>query len=149
MSLQWMLQTPGATSYMGCIGKDKYGEEMKKNAQAAGVTVSSFILHFFYHSKCSALFVNSLMWPWSCYVSSRLITTRMRLLLQAHVLSVLLVAKGLQPLIIPLTSYCFSCYSVASEFCEGNQLVLRFIFVMFSWLRLCLIKTTSVCCDPE
>jgi adenosine kinase len=41
-----MLQTPGATSYMGCIGKDKYGEEMKKNAQAAGVTVSSFILHF-------------------------------------------------------------------------------------------------------
>jgi hypothetical protein len=75
----------------------------------------------FYHSKCSALFVNSLMWPWSCYLSSRLITTRMRLLLQAHVLSVLLVAKGLQPLII---------------------------FVMFSWL-LCLIKTTSVCCDPE
>ena len=37
---QWMLQTPGATSYMGCIGKDKFGEEMKKNAQAAGVTVS-------------------------------------------------------------------------------------------------------------
>jgi sugar/nucleoside kinase (ribokinase family) len=36
-----MLQTPGATSYMGCIGKDKFGEEMKKNAQAAGVTVSS------------------------------------------------------------------------------------------------------------
>ncbi|EAY86759.1 hypothetical protein OsI_08139 [Oryza sativa Indica Group] len=35
---QWMLQTPGATSYMGCIGKDKFGEEMKKNAQAAGVT---------------------------------------------------------------------------------------------------------------
>jgi adenosine kinase len=33
-----MLQIPGATSYMGCIGKDKYGEEMKKNAQAAGVT---------------------------------------------------------------------------------------------------------------
>jgi adenosine kinase len=34
---QWMLQIPGATSYMGCIGKDKYGEEMKKNAEAAGV----------------------------------------------------------------------------------------------------------------
>ncbi|KAJ4747004.1 Adenosine kinase-like protein [Rhynchospora pubera] len=34
---QWMLQTPGATSYMGSIGKDKYGEEMKKNAQAYGV----------------------------------------------------------------------------------------------------------------
>lgn len=36
---QWMLQTPGATSYMGCIGKDKYGEEMKSAAKAAGVTV--------------------------------------------------------------------------------------------------------------
>jgi len=35
-----MLQTPGGSSYMGCIGKDKFGEEMKKNAQAAGVTVS-------------------------------------------------------------------------------------------------------------
>ncbi|KAG0493790.1 hypothetical protein HPP92_004784 [Vanilla planifolia] len=34
---QWMLQVPGATSYMGCIGKDKFGDEMKKNAKAAGV----------------------------------------------------------------------------------------------------------------
>jgi adenosine kinase len=25
-----MLQIPGATSYIGCIGKDKFGEEMKK-----------------------------------------------------------------------------------------------------------------------
>ncbi|XP_078442172.1 adenosine kinase 2-like [Wolffia australiana] len=36
---QWMLQIPGATSYMGCIGKDKFGEEMKKNSIAAGVNV--------------------------------------------------------------------------------------------------------------
>ncbi|CAI9766324.1 unnamed protein product [Fraxinus pennsylvanica] len=36
---QWMLQIPGATSYMGSIGKDKYGEEMKKNAKEAGVNV--------------------------------------------------------------------------------------------------------------
>lgn len=41
-----MLQTPGATSYMGCIGKDKFGEEMKKNAQAAGVTVSFNLIFF-------------------------------------------------------------------------------------------------------
>ncbi|THG19135.1 hypothetical protein TEA_001191 [Camellia sinensis var. sinensis] len=34
---QWMLQTPSATSYMGCIGKDKFGEEMKKNIKLAGV----------------------------------------------------------------------------------------------------------------
>lgn len=35
-----MLQIPGATSYMGSIGKDKYGEAMKKDATAAGVNVS-------------------------------------------------------------------------------------------------------------
>lgn len=38
-----MLQIPGATSYIGCIGKDKYGEEMKKNASDAGVNVSFLI----------------------------------------------------------------------------------------------------------
>ena len=26
---QWMLGVPGATSFMGCIGKDEYGETMK------------------------------------------------------------------------------------------------------------------------
>ncbi|XP_043702527.1 adenosine kinase 2-like [Telopea speciosissima] len=36
---QWMLQIPGATSFMGCIGKDKFGEEMKNNAKLAGVNV--------------------------------------------------------------------------------------------------------------
>ncbi|ONK67586.1 uncharacterized protein A4U43_C05F1570 [Asparagus officinalis] len=34
---QWMLQTPGATRFMGCIGKDKFGEEMKRASTAAGV----------------------------------------------------------------------------------------------------------------
>nr|KJB36545.1 hypothetical protein B456_006G165800 [Gossypium raimondii] len=34
-----MLQIPGATDYIGCIGKDKFGEEMKKNSKAAGVNV--------------------------------------------------------------------------------------------------------------
>ncbi|KAI3987284.1 hypothetical protein MKX01_003034 [Papaver californicum] len=37
--VQWMLQIPGATSYIGCIGKDKFGEEMKKNSKLAGVNV--------------------------------------------------------------------------------------------------------------
>jgi sugar/nucleoside kinase (ribokinase family) len=37
-----MLQSSGATSYMGCIGKDKYGEEMKKNAESFGVNVYTF-----------------------------------------------------------------------------------------------------------
>ncbi|KAL8093242.1 adenosine kinase 2-like [Apium graveolens] len=36
---QWMLQTPGATSFIGCIGKDKFGEEMKKNSKLAGLNV--------------------------------------------------------------------------------------------------------------
>ena len=35
-----MLQVPGATSYIGCIGKDKFGEEMTKNSKQAGVNVS-------------------------------------------------------------------------------------------------------------
>ncbi|PKI68127.1 hypothetical protein CRG98_011426 [Punica granatum] len=38
-SIKWMLQVPGATSYIGCIGKDKYGEEMKKNSKQAGVNI--------------------------------------------------------------------------------------------------------------
>lgn len=38
--LQWMLQVPGATSFIGCIGKDKYGEEMKKHAKLAGLKVN-------------------------------------------------------------------------------------------------------------
>ncbi|KAK6933390.1 Carbohydrate kinase PfkB, partial [Dillenia turbinata] len=36
---QWLLQIPGATTFIGCIGKDKFGEEMKKNAKQAGVNV--------------------------------------------------------------------------------------------------------------
>lgn len=39
-----MLQIPGATSFMGCIGKDKYGDEMTKNSKSAGVNVLIFLL---------------------------------------------------------------------------------------------------------
>ncbi|KAB1199635.1 Adenosine kinase 2 [Morella rubra] len=39
---QWMLQIPGATSYIGAIGKDKFGEEMKKNSKLAGVNVNYY-----------------------------------------------------------------------------------------------------------
>ncbi|GFP83177.1 adenosine kinase 2 [Phtheirospermum japonicum] len=34
---QWMLQIPGATSFIGAIAKDEYGEEMKKSIKEAGV----------------------------------------------------------------------------------------------------------------
>ncbi|GMN51053.1 hypothetical protein TIFTF001_020207 [Ficus carica] len=39
---QWMLQIPGATGYIGSIGKDKFGEEMKKNSKLAGVNVQYY-----------------------------------------------------------------------------------------------------------
>ncbi|KAK3033738.1 hypothetical protein RJ639_034513 [Escallonia herrerae] len=39
---QWMLQIPGTTSYIGCIGKDKFGDEMKKNSKLAGVNVQYY-----------------------------------------------------------------------------------------------------------
>ncbi|KAI5665285.1 hypothetical protein M9H77_24608 [Catharanthus roseus] len=39
---QWMLQIPGATSYIGCIGKDKFGEEMKKKCADDGVNVNYY-----------------------------------------------------------------------------------------------------------
>merc|ERR1712146_561436 len=34
---QWMLQTPGSTAYMGCIGKDEFGEKMKASCEKDGV----------------------------------------------------------------------------------------------------------------
>lgn len=37
---QWMLQVPGATSYMGCIGKDEFGKVMTDTAKGDGVNVS-------------------------------------------------------------------------------------------------------------
>ncbi|XP_021739824.1 adenosine kinase 2-like [Chenopodium quinoa] len=43
---QWMLQKPGATSYIGCIGKDKFGEVMKRDATSAGVNV-----HYYEHES--------------------------------------------------------------------------------------------------
>ena len=72
--LQWMLQIPGATSYMGCIGKDKFGEEMKKNSKLAGVNVSFFtslhLLHLFHgypslHFRLVVLLLRPLNNPWS------------------------------------------------------------------------------------
>lgn len=36
---QWMLQTPKATNFIGCVGKDEFGAQLKKSAEADGVTV--------------------------------------------------------------------------------------------------------------
>jgi len=35
---QWMLGAPGATSYVGCVGVDSFGTELKKCARADGIT---------------------------------------------------------------------------------------------------------------
>merc|ERR1712060_686644 len=37
MGAQWMLQEPGATAYMGCIGKDADGEKLQKACSTDGV----------------------------------------------------------------------------------------------------------------
>ena len=54
-----MLQAPGATSYIGCIGKDKFGEEMKKKCTLDGVKVS-LILWFGFSFLCDKLLC---AWP--------------------------------------------------------------------------------------
>eukprot|EP00884_Botryococcus_braunii_P014635 jgi/Botrbrau1/23172/Bobra.0041s0023.1 len=40
---QWLLQVPGATAYMGCVGDDKYGEIMRKCSLDAGVNVQYLV----------------------------------------------------------------------------------------------------------
>lgn len=37
---QWMLQIPGATVYMGCVGTDEYADKMTEVCSKDGVTVS-------------------------------------------------------------------------------------------------------------
>lgn len=36
---QWMMQTPGATTYTGSVGADSFGEQLRKSASADGVNV--------------------------------------------------------------------------------------------------------------
>ena len=36
---QWMLQKPWSTSYIGCIGKDSFGEQLKEQATSSNVRV--------------------------------------------------------------------------------------------------------------
>ena len=36
---QWMVGTPKVTTYMGCIGKDKFGEILAEKARGNGVNV--------------------------------------------------------------------------------------------------------------
>ena len=38
---QWILQKSGATSYMGCVGKDKFADILKQTMDKAGCAVSA------------------------------------------------------------------------------------------------------------
>jgi len=40
---QWMLQTPGATTYAGCIGNDEFGKTMKAEAEKGGMVTKYLI----------------------------------------------------------------------------------------------------------
>ncbi|KAL3159585.1 hypothetical protein ABBQ38_009998 [Trebouxia sp. C0009 RCD-2024] len=40
---QWMLQVAGATSYMGCVGKDDFGTKMRETATKDGVNVQYMV----------------------------------------------------------------------------------------------------------
>lgn len=55
-----MLQKPGATSYIGCIGKDKFGEVMKSDATSSGVNVR-FLYTFRLFSFCEFI---TLLYLW-------------------------------------------------------------------------------------
>lgn len=91
-----MLQIPGATSFIGCIGKDKFGEEMKKSSNLAGVNVSFFIfasVNYFpviFLDETSAFILTY----FSVMLKIRFSIMRMRLHLLELVLSVLWVVKG-------------------------------------------------------
>lgn len=39
---QWMLREPKATNYIGCVGKDEFGNRMYKLALEGAVNVSSY-----------------------------------------------------------------------------------------------------------
>ena len=36
---QWLLQTPNATSFFGCVSKDKFGRLLEDKARESGVNV--------------------------------------------------------------------------------------------------------------
>lgn len=44
--LQWLSQKPNTTIFMGCIGKDKFGEILNEKASAVGVSA-----HYQYDEK--------------------------------------------------------------------------------------------------
>jgi len=54
-AVQWMLQTPNATNYIGCVGKDKYADDMKKEALADGVNTHYLVTEEARTGTCAVL----------------------------------------------------------------------------------------------
>merc|ERR1719310_211568 len=52
---QWMLQTPGSTAYMGCIGKDENGGKLQKACEADGVKAKYMISETTPTGTCATL----------------------------------------------------------------------------------------------
>ena len=49
---QWMLQVAGATSYIGCVSKEDFGNKMRETASNDGVNVSFLsLLSCFAHGR--------------------------------------------------------------------------------------------------
>jgi len=54
---QWMLRVPGATTYMGSVGDDKYAEELRRVATADGVNVQYHVDKSTSTGTCAACIV--------------------------------------------------------------------------------------------
>ena len=52
---QWMLQVPRATTYVGCVGQDKFAEQLKASAIADGVDVEYLTEPSFPTGTCAVL----------------------------------------------------------------------------------------------
>jgi len=52
---QWMLQTPGATAYMGCIGKDENGDKLLKACTSDGVNAQCMVADTTPTGTCATL----------------------------------------------------------------------------------------------
>ena len=52
---QWMLQKPFATSYIGCVGRDEFGQQLERQATTDGVRVRFLVDENEPTGKCACL----------------------------------------------------------------------------------------------
>lgn len=56
---QWMLQEPGSTAYMGCVGDDEYGRKLQSACETDGVKVSYMVDKATPTGTCATLVVDN------------------------------------------------------------------------------------------